>query len=101
MKAAFARQCAAHRLKVKRLYLDIDIRWNSTYTILEQFIEIESPIRSLLAAKDASDYDISHLSLNSDKWMYIKSLCEVFSYYNSITVKMLAQLYPTMYSVLL
>jgi hypothetical protein len=68
--------------------------------MLEWFIEIESPIRSLLAAKDASDYDISHLSLNGDKWTYIKRLCEVFSYYNSIIVKMSAQSYPTMYSVL-
>jgi hypothetical protein len=100
MKAAFARQCAAYQLKVKRLFLDMEVRWNSTYTMLERFIEMESPIRSLLAAKDASDYDITHLSLNGNEWIYIKKLAEVFSYYNSITVKMLAQSYPTMYNVL-
>src|SRR5271165_1640679 len=69
--------------------------------MLEQFIEIESPIQSLLVAKDASDYNITHLCLNSNKWMYIKKLAKVFSYYNSIIVKMLAQLYPIMYYVLL
>jgi hypothetical protein len=71
------------------------------YTMLEQFIKVESPIRSLLVAKDASDYDITYLCLNSNKWVYIKKLAKVFSYYNSITVKMLAQSYLTMYYVLL
>jgi hypothetical protein len=33
--------------------------------------------------------------------MYIKRLCKVFFYYNSITVKMSAQSYLTMYHVLL
>ena len=58
--------------------------------MLQQFIEIESLIQSLLAAKDASDYDISHLSINGDKWTYLKKLCKVFSYYYTITIKMLA-----------
>jgi hypothetical protein len=78
----------------------MEIRWNSIYNMLERFIEMESPIRSLLAAKDVGDYDISHLSLNGDEWMYIKRLCKVFSYYNLITVKMSAQSYLTMYHVL-
>jgi hypothetical protein len=68
--------------------------------MLEQFIKMESPIQSLLAAKDAGDYDITYLCLNSNEWIYIKKLAKVFSYYNSITVKMLAQLYLTMYYVL-
>jgi hypothetical protein len=67
MKAALARQCAAFRLKVKRLFLDIEVCWNSTYTMLEQFLKIESPIQSLLATKDAKDYDITHLSISGDK----------------------------------
>jgi hypothetical protein len=69
--------------------------------MLQQFIEIESLIQSLLVAKDASDYDVSYLSLNSDKWTYIKKLSKVFSYYYTITMKMLAHLYLTMYNVLL
>lgn len=35
--------------------------------MLERFIKMESLIRSLLVAKDASDYDISHLFLNGDE----------------------------------
>ena len=68
--------------------------------MLEQFIKMESPIRSLFAAKDASDYDINYLSLNGDEWIYLKKLRKVFSYYYFITLKMLAQSYPTMYNVL-
>jgi len=100
MRAAFACQCAAFRLKAKRLSLDMEVRWNSTYIMLQRFIEMESPIRSLLAAKDAGDYDISHLLISADEWIYLKRLCEVFSYYYSITLKMSAQSYPTMYNVL-
>ena len=101
MKAAFARQCAAYRIKVRRLFLNMEVRWNSTYTMLEQFIEMESPIRSLLAVKDASDYEINYLSLNGDEWVYLKKLSKVFSFYYSITIKMSAQSYLTMYNVLL
>jgi hypothetical protein len=79
----------------------MEVRWNSIYIMLEWFIEIESPIWSLLVAKDASDYDINHLSLNGDEWTYIKKLAKAFSYYNSITIKMLVESYPTMYNVLL
>jgi len=58
--------------------------------MLEQFIKIESLIQSLFLDKDVSDYDISYLSINSDKWNYLKRLYKVFSYYYTITVKMLA-----------
>jgi hypothetical protein len=68
--------------------------------MLERFIKIESLIRSLFTAKDASDYDINYLSLNSDKWIYLKKLSKVFSFYYFIIVKMLAQSYLTMYNVL-
>jgi hypothetical protein len=68
--------------------------------MLERFLKLESLIRSLLATKDASDYNISYLSINSDEWSYLKRLCEVFSYYYVITIKMSAQSYLTMYNVL-
>jgi hypothetical protein len=100
IKALFAQQCAAYQLKVKRPILDIEVCWNSTYTMLERFLKMESPIQSLLAAKDAGDYDINHLSLSGDKSTYLKKLSKVFSFYYSITIKMLAQSYPTMYNVL-
>jgi hypothetical protein len=67
MKAALARQCAAHRVKYLKLFLDIEVRWNSTYTMLERFLEMESPPRSLLASKDAANYDVSYLALNNDE----------------------------------
>jgi hypothetical protein len=51
---------------------------------------MESLIQSLFAAKDASNYDITYFCLNSNKWMYIKKLAKVLSYYNFIIVKMLA-----------
>jgi hypothetical protein len=100
MKAALARQCAAHRVKHLKLFLDIEIRWNSTYTMLERFLEMESPLRSLLASKDAANYDVSHLALNNDEWAYRKVLCEVFKNYYPVTVKMSAQAYPSLYNVL-
>jgi hypothetical protein len=68
--------------------------------MLKRFIKIESLIRSLLVAKDAGDYDINYLSLSSDKWIYLKKLSKVFSFYYSITLKMSAQSYPIMYNVL-
>jgi Domain of unknown function (DUF4413) len=100
MKAALARQCAAHRVKILKLFLDIEVRWNSTYTMLKRFLELESPIRSLLAAKDSKDYDITHLSITASEWEFLKALCEVFSYYQPVTLKMSAQAYPTLYNVL-
>jgi len=62
---------------------------------------MESLIQSLLLGKEAGDYDISYLSINSNKWSYLKRLCKVFFYYYIITVKMSAQLYLMMYNVLL
>jgi hypothetical protein len=58
--------------------------------MLQRFLELESPLRSLLAAKDSKDYDITHLSLTESEWEFLKSLCEVFSYYQPVTVKMSA-----------
>jgi hypothetical protein len=63
MKAALAQQCAVHRVKNLKLFLDIEVQWNSTQTMLQRFLDLESPIRSLLAAKDSKDCDIIHLSL--------------------------------------
>jgi hypothetical protein len=53
-----------------------------------------------ITAKDSSDYNINHLSLNGDEWIYLKKLFKVFSFYYPITIKMSAQSYPTMYNVL-
>ena len=81
MKAALAQQCAAHQVKILKLFLDIEVRWNLTYIMLQRFLELKSLIRSLLAAKDLKDYDITHLSLIETKWQFLKLLCEVFLYY--------------------
>jgi len=69
--------------------------------MLQLFIEMESLIQSLLAAKDTSNYKINYLFINSNKWTYLKKLYKVFSYYYTVTLKMLAQSYLTMYNVLL
>jgi hypothetical protein len=63
IKAALAQQCAAHRVKILKLFLNMEVRWNLTYTMLQRFLDLESPIRSLLASKDSKDYDITHLSI--------------------------------------
>jgi hypothetical protein len=34
MRAALAQQCATHRVKILKMFLDIEVRWNSTHTIL-------------------------------------------------------------------
>jgi hypothetical protein len=68
--------------------------------MLQRFLDLESPIRSLLAAKDLKDYDITHLSLAETEWQFLKSLNEVFALYQLMTVKMSAQTYPTLYHVL-
>jgi hypothetical protein len=51
---------------------------------------LESSIRSLLTAKDSKDYDITHLSIMEPEWEFLKALCEGFSYYQPVTVKMSA-----------
>jgi hypothetical protein len=58
--------------------------------MLQQFLDLESLIKSLLAAKDLKDYDIIHLSLAETEWQFLKSLNEVFAFYQPVTVKMFA-----------
>jgi len=81
MKTALARQCAAYLVNPKRIFLDIDVRWDSTYVTLQWCIEIESFIQSLLTVKDTSDYETSYLSLSSDKCKYLKVLFEWLPHY--------------------
>jgi hypothetical protein len=58
--------------------------------MLQRFLDLESSIRSLLAAKDLKDYDIIHLSLADTEWQFLKLLNEVFAFYQPVTVKMSA-----------
>lgn len=76
--------------KPKKLLQDVQTRWNSTYYMLNRFIELENPIRGTLGLLDKAPQ-----TLNSDEWSIIKELCTVLRPFEEATRAVSGESYMT------
>lgn len=64
----------------KKILQDIVTRWNSTYYMVERFVELEPAIRSTIALLD-EDLAI----LTGEEWQLLKELCKILNPFESAT----------------
>lgn len=76
--------------KPKKLLQNVQTRWNSTYYMLNRFIELENPIRGTLGLLDKAPQ-----TLNSDEWTIIKELCTVLKPFEEATRAVSGESYMT------
>ncbi|KAF0748355.1 zinc finger BED domain-containing protein 4-like, partial [Aphis craccivora] len=76
--------------KPKKLLQDVQTRWNSTYYMLNRFIELEIPIIGTLGLLNKASQ-----TLNSDEWTIIKELCTVLRPFEEATRAVSCESYMT------
>ncbi|GBO46224.1 Zinc finger BED domain-containing protein 4 [Araneus ventricosus] len=64
----------------KKLIQDVPTRWNSTFYMLERFVELESCIRTTVALLDA---DLPHLT--AGEWKTLQLLCKALKPFEDAT----------------
>lgn len=72
----------------KRILQDIATRWNSTFYMLQRFVDLEEAIKYSLAILDT---DLTPLS--SDEWEICKQLCDVLRPCEEVTKEMSSEKY--------
>lgn len=73
-----------------KLIQDVITRWNSTFHMLDRFIELESAIKSTLAL-----LDVELPALTFEEWKIVKQLCTVLKPFYTVTNTISGEMYCT------
>ncbi|KAJ4425388.1 hypothetical protein ANN_28003 [Periplaneta americana] len=79
----------------KKLKQEVPTRWNSTYYMLQRFVELESAVKTTIALINK---DIPILS--ESEWKTCKELCKILKPFEDVTVKLSAEKYVTASSII-
>ncbi|XP_018570925.1 zinc finger BED domain-containing protein 1-like [Anoplophora glabripennis] len=74
----------------KRLVQDVVTRWNSTYYMVDRFVELEEPIRTTMALLN-KDFPVISL----EEWNFLKELIHILEPLENVTKLMSAENYVT------
>jgi len=74
----------------KKLMQDVSTRWNSTFYMLERFVELETSIRGTIGLLDKAPN-----GLNPNEWAVIKELCKVLQPFEEATRSVSGEQYIT------
>ncbi len=85
------------QLKYKKLIRDVKTRWNSTYSMLESFLENKAIINAIVSVNN----EFEELGLNENEWKETKLFCDFLKPFFEFTVAMSGSEYPTLGTLLL
>jgi len=74
----------------KKMLQDVSTRWNSTFYMLQRFVDLELAIRGTIGLLDKAPD-----SLNSEEWLTIKEFCKVLSPFEEATRAISGEQYMT------
>ncbi|EXX62125.1 hypothetical protein RirG_164700 [Rhizophagus irregularis DAOM 197198w] len=93
----FFRQCNLNpNFKTLNLILDVKMRWNSTYLMLQRAFELQEPLEEITAI----DRELEEFTIFTDEWEIIKELCRIFEHMSKSNFITLSSSIPV-YNVLL
>ena len=84
-------------IKYKKLIRDVKTRWNSTYSMLEAFLENKAIINAMVSLNN----NFEKLSLTENEWKEIRVFCDFLKPFFEFTVEMSGSEYPTLGMLLL
>ena len=84
-------------IKYKKLIRDVKTRWNSTYSMLDAFLENKAIINAMVSLNN----NFENLSLNENEWKEIRLFCDFLKPFFDFTVEMSGSEYPTLGMLLL
>ena len=84
-------------IKYKKLIRDVKTRWNSTYSMLEAFLENKAIINAIVSLNN----NFEGLSLSENEWKEIRLFCDFLKPFFEFTVEMSGSEYPTLGMLLL
>ncbi|CAB5362785.1 unnamed protein product [Rhizophagus irregularis] len=84
-------------VKYKKLIRDVKTRWNSTFLMLESFLNNKAVIVSLISIGS----NFAKLDLNDDEWKELQLFCDFLKPFFEFTEEMSGSKYPTFGTLLL
>ncbi|XP_050311482.1 E3 SUMO-protein ligase ZBED1-like [Anthonomus grandis grandis] len=86
-----------HGKEPKKLEKDVATRWNSTYLMLERFVELEEAIRTTLALMDSVSLPV----IPTEEWTFMKELVIILKPFFDVTELMSGEKYVTLSLVII
>lgn len=82
-------------IKPVTLTIDMPVRWNSTYHMLQNALLMEAPITALCASQTL-DTSMRDIQITSKEWELLHALTDFFEIFKRISEKVQADGYPTL-----
>ena len=90
--AEFGRYCTTFGLRPRKFLTDMPVRWNSTYLMLKNCLEYESPISGFYNMKMS---ELGRPMLTQDDWHVAKIFVQFLKVFYDSTVTLSGVYYPT------
>jgi hypothetical protein len=94
-KDALSTHATATGIKPIALSIDMPVRWNSTYYMLEHALAMEAPITALCASQTL-DISMRDIIISTKEWELLHNLEDFFKIFKRASEKVQADGYPTL-----
>lgn len=94
-KDALKVQASTMGIQVVSMSLDMPVRWNSTYHMLENALKLEQPINALCASQ-TMDLSMRNIIITSIEWQVLHGLRAFFKIFVKPAEQVQADSYPTL-----
>ena len=78
--------CLAHSIQPRKIEMDMEIRWNSTYNMLTTSLKLKLPI-TFISSNLITEHDSSYELLNQNDWDLSLMVCELLEPFNQGNLK--------------
>jgi hypothetical protein len=94
-KDMLKKQCEAANIQAQQLSLDMPVRWNSTFYMIDIAIKLRGPITAICASQQL-DLSMKDIALTATDWQMLDDLWAFFNIFIRPTQKLQGSSYPTL-----
>jgi len=85
-------QCEVSGVPAKKLVVDVNTQWNSTFLMIQHALELREPLESTVA----SDHELCGCGLTDDEWNLLIIVSKLLDLFKQSTDFLCASTYPTL-----